>query len=573
MNKRQSSLLARLLMIGGLVLMVLVIAYLVTTKYVADSNRKNLTELNKEKLSQICAETDNFCDFMNHVATNLVYSPLMYQYLTMESADRVVSAEKVAELYQNAVLLENNIAGLYIYNRDGELLLSLGEQVPGEEERLKKSSEIMAFGNVFSMGMSQADRYLIYFPVYDLESKNYGDMLARCAFVMKTGNFDDMLEHARVTDTAENYILDGKNRIVAARGNGGASVLLDSMLEDNADYEVEIRNLAIEGWRTVSRIPSRTYNQSMNQLTYLITVAYILAVLALLVLLYFCYRYLVRPLHQIDTFIRHIMTEPEARMEMVREDEIGTVINSLNRMLDERERHDREMTESRQKLYEMELSKKQLQLLAYRNQINPHFLYNTLDCIRAMALYHDADEIAEITMSLSRVFRYAIKGENVVTVEKEISYIREYARIIEYRFMGKIRVAIHMEEAAAEKPIIKLILQPLVENAVFHGLEQTIEGGTVQVKVEHREGQLIFRVEDDGCGIEKERLQEIRRGIEAGEKTGGIGMSNIYQRLKLFYGEQMEFQIESEPGKGTRITIRIPDVVQDGRKGGEEKNV
>ena len=176
-------------------------------------------------------------------------------------------------------------------------------------------------------------------------------------------------------------------------------------------------------------------------------------------------------------------------------------------------------------------------------------------------------------MSLSRVFRYAIKGENVVTVAEEISYIREYARIIEYRFMGKIRVAIQMEEAAADKPIIKLILQPLVENAVFHGLEQTIDGGTVQVKVEHREGQLIFRVADDGCGIGKERLRDIRAGIEAGEKTGGIGMSNIYQRLKLFYGEQMEFRIESEPGEGTKITIRIPDAVQDGGKGGEKKNV
>ena len=186
-----------------------------------------------------------------------------------------------------------------------------------------------------------------------------------------------------------------------------------------------------------------------------------------------------------------------------------------------------------------------------------------------MALYYEVDDIAEITMALSKVFRFAVKGENIVSVEEEVSYIREYAKIIDYRFMGKIDVDIEMEDAVKEKRVIKLMLQPLVENAVFHGLEQKLEDGEVNVSIEmQNENHMIFVVEDNGCGIEPAKLVWMRDNLDS-RPTGqkGIGVANIYQRLKLFYGEDVVFRIESKQGKGTRITIIIPDEVEErGRK-------
>ena len=129
-------------------------------------------------------------------------------------------------------------------------------------------------------------------------------------------------------------------------------------------------------------------------------------------------------------------------------DEISILVDNLNHMLDEKDEMSEKLRHAQRDLYETELSKQQMQVLAYRNQINPHFLYNTFECIRAMALYYDADEIAEITMALSRIFRYAIKGHNIVTVEEEIANIREYAKIIFYRFGGRIQVGIEVEEEA-----------------------------------------------------------------------------------------------------------------------------
>lgn len=168
-------------------------------------------------------------------------------------------------------------------------------------------------------------------------------------------------------------------------------------------------------------------------------------------------------------------------------------------------------------------------------------------------------------MALSKVFRFAVKGENLVSVEEEVSYIREYAKIIDYRFMGKIDVNIEMDDSVREKRVIKLMLQPLVENAVFHGLEQKLEDGEVNVSIEmQNEDHMIFVVEDNGCGIEPAKLVWMRDNLDS-RPTGqkGIGVANIYQRLKLFYGEDVVFRIESKQGKGTRITIIIPDEVEE----------
>ena len=170
------------------------------------------------------------------------------------------------------------------------------------------------------------------------------------------------------------------------------------------------------------------------------------------------------------------------------------------------------------------------------------------------------EDIAEISMALSKVFRFACKGDNIVTVQEEIEYIREYSKIIDYRFMGKIDVEVDLETGVEEKSVIKLLLQPLVENAVFHGLEQTVDGGEVCVHVGFREnGYLEILVEDNGCGISKEQLQNLRNTWNSDKREKGIGIANIYQRLHLFYGEDVIFDIQSEEGKGTKVRIVIPD--------------
>lgn len=564
MRKRlKDSLWLQLIAFTALIMFFLLAAYAVTDSYSGKILRDRTIDLNDKILLQVEGKMEDFHDTLNHVATSMAYAPTTYDYFTMDPVARVMVSEDLSEIFSNTVLLESDIAGIYLYDTSLNQIAAMGKAAdnPDFVQSLKKQME---FGDIFYLNQAGVPFYTVYFPVYDLNNRQYGIQTGMCVMMMRTDNLSGLLEDSQATENTQVFLLDGNNQIIASRGNNGLEELDRSMMRSTDEFYVKVRSVRMDGWKVVSRIPESEMNSSMDDGKKFVTIAYVLAFALLILLVWFCYKRFVGPLHQVDMFIQKIVDRPEERMEIGREDEIGTVVQSLNHMLDARQKMNQEIQESQRRMYEAEIAKKQLQVLAYRNQINPHFLYNTFECICSMALYYEVDDIAEITMALSKVFRFAVKGENIVSVEEEVSYIREYAKIIDYRFMGKIDVDIEMEDAVKEKRVIKLMLQPLVENAVFHGLEQKLEDGEVNVSIHmHGEDHIMFVVEDNGCGIEPARLVWMRDNLDS-RPTGqkGIGVANIYQRLKLFYGDDVVFQIESRQGEGTRITIIIPDELE-----------
>lgn len=564
MRKRlKDSLWLQLIAFTALIMFFLLAAYAVTDSYSGKILRDRTIDLNDKILLQVEGKMEDFHDTLNHVATSMAYAPTTYDYFTMDPVARVMVSEDLSEIFSNTVLLESDIAGIYLYDTSLNQIAAMGKAAdnPDFVQSLKKQME---FGDIFYLNQAGVPFYTVYFPVYDLNNRQYGIQTGMCVMMMRTDNLSGLLEDSQATENTQVFLLDGNNQIIASRGNNGLEELDRSMMRSTDEFYVKVRSVRMDGWKVVSRIPESEMNSSMDDGKKFVTIAYVLAFALLILLVWFCYKRFVGPLHQVDLFIQKIVDRPEERMEIGREDEIGTVVQSLNHMLDARQKMNQEIQESQRRMHEAEIAKKQLQVLAYRNQINPHFLYNTFECICSMALYYEVDDIAEITMALSKVFRFAVKGENIVSVEEEVSYIREYAKIIDYRFMGKIDVDIEMEDAVKEKRVIKLMLQPLVENAVFHGLEQKLEDGEVNVSIHmHGEDHIMFVVEDNGCGIEPARLVWMRDNLDS-RPTGqkGIGVANIYQRLKLFYGDDVVFQIESRLGEGTRITIIIPDELE-----------
>lgn len=561
MRKRlKDSLWLQLIAFTALIMFFLLAAYAITDSYSGKILRDRTIDLNDKILLQVEGKMEDFHDTLNHVATSMAYAPTTYDYFTMDPVARVMVSEDLSEIFSNTVLLESDIAGIYLYDTSLNQIAAMGKAAdnPDFVQSLKKQME---FGDIFYLNQAGVPFYTVYFPVYDLNNRQYGIQIGMSVMMMRTDNLSGLLDDSQATENTQVFLLDGNNQIIASRGNNGLEELDRSMMRSTDEFYVKVRSVRMDGWKVVSRIPESEMNSSTDGGKKFVTTAYVLAFALLILLVWFCYKRFVGPLHQVDLFIQRIVDRPEERMEISREDEIGTVVHSLNHMLDARQKMNQEIQESQRRMYEAEIAKKQLQVLAYRNQINPHFLYNTFECICSMALYYEVDDIAEITMALSKVFRFAVKGENIVSVEEEVSYIREYAKIIDYRFMGKIDVDIEMEDAVKEKRVIKLMLQPLMENAVFHGLEQKLEDGEVNVSIHmHGEDHIMFVVEDNGCGIEPARLVWMRDNLDS-RPTGqkGIGVANIYQRLKLFYGDDVVFQIESRLGEGTRITIIIPD--------------
>lgn len=216
------------------------------------------------------------------------------------------------------------------------------------------------------------------------------------------------------------------------------------------------------------------------------------------------------------------------------------------------------------------LQQKQAEYLALQNQINPHFLYNTLEAIRADALLADCEDIAETTEALATFFRYTISDiQEYVTFSDELDNVENYFIIQRCRFGDKLSMELEMEnEQLLEAKMPKLILQPLVENAIVHGLEDKIDNGTVRIIIENSDKVLFLRVRDDGIGISEEQVEKLNeqfsksdrkeKTADDGQKRGGIALRNVNSRIRLMFGEDYGLQIFSAKGVGTECCVTLP---------------
>ena len=544
------------------IILVLGMGSVVTRQYMMHTLEENILSSNEKLLLQIEAKMEDYYDTIKDIMTTVAYSPTVVEYYAQSHNERIMSRAEISQVFSNAVLLEQDIEGIYLYDMSMQQIAAMGDAL--DSRILGGIKDKVEFSNICYLQQANVPYYLVYFPIYDLEQKQYGRQIGMCVFLLRTNSLQGVLEGAQIREYAQVYLIDGNDRILESAGGENLTDLSADMLKSDISCVVNIQNVKMDEWKVVSRIFRSSIWQEAQDNMQMINLAYWIAILLIIVMVGFCYWRILYRVRKIGKFINENVNEPELRMEEMQPDELGIVASSLNQMLDEKERMNQEILKSQTKMYEMEIAKRQVQILAYQNQINPHFLYNTFDCIRSMALYHDVDDIAEITVALSKVFRFAVKAENIVTVEDEINYIKEYAKIIDYRFMGKIKVTIHMAEEVRKKEVIKLMLQPLVENAVFHGLEKKVEDGEVSVTVEMKdENHILFIIEDNGCGIPPAKVVWLRSTIGSNLNRKGIGIANIYQRLKLFYEDEVEFDIQSRIDEGTKITIVIPDCIKE----------
>lgn len=211
-------------------------------------------------------------------------------------------------------------------------------------------------------------------------------------------------------------------------------------------------------------------------------------------------------------------------------------------------------------LYEAEVLRQSAELDMLRSQINPHFLYNTLELIRAMAIKGDVEHVSLVTSAMGRIYRYTAKGEPFVPLSQEIEIVRSYVSIQQARFGDRITTLYNIPVSAARVPVPKMLLQPLVENAFIHGLEPQAAKGVLYIDARTENGVLRITVRDNGRGIPPERLAELRCRLAAScyDASQHLGLININARLRLQYGDAWGLQLASEPGDGTCVTVCIP---------------
>ncbi|MCM0646855.1 histidine kinase [Clostridium swellfunianum] len=244
--------------------------------------------------------------------------------------------------------------------------------------------------------------------------------------------------------------------------------------------------------------------------------------------------------------------------------EIMTFVQEFNSMMKEIDRLTNDLLETMSKLYEAEMEKNKAEIAYLRSQINPHFLYNTLETIKGIAIENNVPQIPQITTAMGKMYRYSIKGSPTVTLKEEIEIVKAYLTIQKARFNDSFDIIYNFDKDILDFQVLKMILQPLAENAVFHGLEKKTDHGLLYLGGQVSNGNLILTIQDDGFGMSKEELYNINCHLKAitkvqddftREHTGIINTSN---RIKLAYGEQYGLYYESSENTGTKLLVTLP---------------
>jgi len=210
-----------------------------------------------------------------------------------------------------------------------------------------------------------------------------------------------------------------------------------------------------------------------------------------------------------------------------------------------------------------EIVLRKTELRALQAQINPHFLYNTLDSIAWMCEEGRTKDAVEMVNALARLFRISIsKGHELIPVEKEVEHAKSYLQIQKFRYKNQFQYSFDVQESCLHYYCNKITLQPIIENAIYHGLNRMIDEGFIEIKIFEDGGDVVFTVEDNGVGMTKEQCESILHKEVKGQ-TGGIGIKNVNDRVKIYFGEQYGMKIESELDEGTKVSIRMPKLEED----------
>ncbi|MEK4528354.1 sensor histidine kinase [Paenibacillus sp. BGI2013] len=317
------------------------------------------------------------------------------------------------------------------------------------------------------------------------------------------------------------------------------------------------------GWRTVGVFPTRDSISEVRQIQfYVVSFVFVVCLFGLSASLWFS-RSIAQPIFRLMSYMRRAETgnlRPGRWSD--RADEIGMLGNSYNRML----------AQIRQLISLNELRERQkrdAEMRSLQEHIKPHFLYNTLDTIHWMARKEGAEDVSGMVGALSRLFRIGLsKGQDYIPLHSEIEHMTSYLQIQQTRYRDRLQYTLNIPEELRDLLVLKLLLQPLIENAIYHGIKGRRGPGHIRVEARLEHNRLLLTIHDNGAGMSIERLAEMQQLLEAplasleasspGMTGKSYGMLNVQARLRLSFGDEYGIVLESQEGEGTSVTIIHP---------------
>lgn len=559
-------------------------SYIAYNHYINLSNSQ-ITETSSKIMEQAVKETDSVFGSMQHILELVQYTSPNEETILQElgkfadpnsehsDQDIYEANKKMKYIFQNFVFSTENINGIFIFT-PSKVVLGQGygngvdvrsDYDPAGEDWYEKTLELE--GKIYVDGVKERDYLLNDTPsisfsmcVYDVYSRDFlGVLYINCSQEIFS------LDTVNVLPEATEFVIKRENEILYKSNPFDWENSSETNKESHKiEYNQEI---AGEGVTLTAVFDKAGLAADFRVTLSLMLFALVVFLILFIVLAYFLARYLTEPI----TVLSHIMAHPREKNRAVespymnRTDEIGTLYNQYQTMLEENNHYIKSEYENKMILMDT-------QMKALESQINAHFLYNTLEAINSLAEIEGAEDISVMALALGDMFRYSIKTKGaLVTLEKELAHVKNFVAIQQIRFDNGFRFEMDVPEELYSCRILKLILQPLVENALYHGLLHYNAGSSIYLSARKENKIIYFTVKDDGVGMASETLEQLQKLLEEKPKFGelsqhaneSIGLKNINARIRLYYGEDYGLSVKSEQGCGTTVQIKIPELAEE----------
>lgn len=536
------------------VVAVLSVTYVQMKQILLQNERDSMESYLYQALASMENKFAIYTNLNNYICYNQTISQVIgYQY------------DSVYEMYNQLVtILDPMLASLkYFHNDVGKVTIYVDKDMIKHGDTLAPISEIIDTNWYRSVADSGEMQWFvdkneeIVFGVSPMSMlKRYG--LDGILYI--SVEYDSMFETFKQT-LQNNYgivIFDEKGNAVYEKAffdkkyreyELNAAQLLDQKKNQENEYTILSETSSVTGWTACLYKPNSLIVWSVTPITRIALIAMFVMALMSVIAMIILTSFVTKRIRRLRSGMKEVeQGNLEAEITSDSQDEIGDLVNGFDSML-------LQLNTLIKEVYEGRIKEKEYEMKALQAQINPHFLYNTLSLINWKAIEAEADDISKITLALSTFYRTSLnKGKNVMSLSDELRNMRSYLDIQLMMHDYDFDVEFDVDESIGQYQSLNLMLQPLIENAIAHGIDVKTDGRGKLTITGKEEGDLIvLTVADNGVGMNDEQAARILT-----EESKGYGVRNVNERIKLYYGEQYSLQIESKVGQGTKVSIRIP---------------
>lgn len=537
------------------------------------SAKQQTVEDNMQLVNQVELNLTNYLRNMMRISDSLYYNVIKDTDFSDETIDR-----EMALLYEAN---RDHLVSIACFDNHGELVAAapvntLKEQVivtkqSWFEEALRKPENLhFSSSHVQNLFVDSNNRYYWVISLSRGVELTKGGTASEGILVvdMNFSGIEHLFTKVNAGDMGYMYLMDQEGEIIyhpqqnliyseISDENNKVAIRYDDGIHTEKFNEqkriVVVKTVGYTGWKIVSVIPEDNLYQNMNRINTVWLTVLAIGILMLIFANQYLSTKITQPIRRLENSVKQMDLQYPEKIYVGGSEEIRHLGKTI-----------RSMVEQVQKLMDdvvrEQEEKRKNELDALQSQINPHFLYNTLDSIIWMIESERYEEAVDMVTALANLFRISLsQGKTIITIKEEFQHARNYSSIQKVRFKNKFQVDFILDEKLEKFLTIKLIIQPLLENAIYYGVEAMDGDGEILVMGYEKEGDIYIDIVDNGIGMPPEQVEHLLTDGNYERKHGsGIGLRNVDQRIKLYFGKDYGLQIKSEPDVGTKVTIHLP---------------